>query len=251
MGGKRDSTMQPILLLADSQPLLMPVSNEWLLERYLLNENPNRLKAAYIGASNNDEPAFFEMFKLAMHNVGIENCTMISSEFDKRSRNELKEADIILLAGGDVYKGWHVMKQTGMGDDIVNAYYAGKQIIGVSAGAIQLGLYGFEKPDGDKPFETLKLLPLVIDVHDEKQNWSKLKHNLAGLTHQVNGLGIPFRGVMVYYPDYSVEAFNRPLHEFFMDGEAMRENLIMPRTHSLNNAVPQEDMNMESREYKD
>lgn len=67
---------------------------------------------------------------------------MILSSFPSDDESFVKESDIILLAGGDIEKGWNVFTKVGLKELIIKRYYEGALLIGVSAGAVQLGLFG-------------------------------------------------------------------------------------------------------------
>ncbi|HEX8353175.1 MAG TPA: hypothetical protein VF611_09765, partial [Pyrinomonadaceae bacterium] len=91
---------QPIYLFADSQLLFWRDGGNLFLDsvRRLVTRDPPR--AAYLGASNGDAPEYYSIFEAAMAGVGVHNCRMILSSFPVEDQSFLKEADVILLAGG-------------------------------------------------------------------------------------------------------------------------------------------------------
>src|SRR5688572_24998840 len=99
---------EPIFLFADSQLLFWRESGRLLLERVVGDRMPDQLKAAYIGASNGDNPDFYAIFVSAMEGVGVIDCRMIPSVVSEADVAFLNQADIVLLAGGDVEAGWRV-----------------------------------------------------------------------------------------------------------------------------------------------
>jgi hypothetical protein len=107
-------SLQPIYLLADSQLLF------WRNKDTLFLDSIKKLiacavpKAAYVGASNSDDPAFYSIFEAAMEGVGIQDCKMILSSFPEEDELFINDSDIILLAGGDVEKGWDVFSKVGL-----------------------------------------------------------------------------------------------------------------------------------------
>jgi hypothetical protein len=195
-------------------------------------------KAAYIGASNKDDPQFYEIFLAAMNQVGItdDQCQLIRS---KRTRKKdfkfLEQADLILLAGGDIEKGWKIIKEK-FQQTVVDRYYNGAVLIGISAGAVQLGMRGWkeEKPVLlDTLFETFQLVPAVIDVHNEESDWNDLAMMVEYLGSYNRGFGLPVGGGAVYHPDWSFEALRHHLVEFsFVKGEHggdhYKRSLIIP-----------------------
>src|SRR5581483_1141325 len=97
---------QPIYLFADSQLLFWKPGGSLFcrsLRDWLAAAAP---KAAYLGASNADNPEYYSLFEAAMAAIGIEQCRMIRSRFSADDETFINEADLILLAGGSVARGW-------------------------------------------------------------------------------------------------------------------------------------------------
>lgn len=231
------ATIKPIFLLADSQLLFWRGEESSLLDRVrsLLDEEeplPDP-KAAYLGASNGDAPEFFDLFTAAMAGIGIRTCRHIPSDPTDDDIAFLKEADLVLLAGGEVGRGWRVFERTKIKDRLVERYYGGAVLLGVSAGAIQLGLKGWDEAS-ERLIDTLRLVPFVVDVHDEP-SWSRLLKAVPKVGEHARGFGIPTGGGAVYHPDYSVEPVRHPLTEVSLGGEdeegRIRQALLMPGEH--------------------
>ncbi|HYO91594.1 MAG TPA: Type 1 glutamine amidotransferase-like domain-containing protein [Pyrinomonadaceae bacterium] len=136
-------SLKPIHLFADSQLLFWRQGTELFLDslKNLLDNRPS--KAAYVGASNGDNPDYYSIFKAAMENIAINDCRMIQSDFTEADAAFVDEADVILLAGGDVREGWDVMSRNGLKEAVLRKYQEGALLIGISAGAVQLGLFGW------------------------------------------------------------------------------------------------------------
>jgi peptidase E len=223
------SMIKPIFLLADSQLLFLRDENGSLLERVralIQEEEPGKvIHAAYVGASNGDAPEFYDLFMAAMDSVGILRFRHIPAELDDEDRAFLEKADIILLAGGDVRRGWDAFQKNGLQQKLVERYYGGAVLLGVSAGAVQLGLKGW---DDKGPFDTLRLVPFVIDAHDEP-SWAQLYKVVPKAGEHARGFGIPTGGGAVYHPDYSVEPIRHPLTEVSLTEEGtVRQALLFP-----------------------
>jgi len=226
------STIKPIFLLADSQLLFWREDGEAFLARVrkLLEEDqpeePGKAwKAAYVGASNGDAPEFYDLFVAAMDEAGIHDCRMIPSEPSAEDLAYFDEADLILLAGGDVELGWKVFQRNGLQPRIVERYYGGALLFGLSAGAVQLGLKGWT--DDGEIFDTLRLVPFVVDVHDEP-SWSRLLSVVPRAGEHVRGFGIPSGAGALYHPDYSVEPVRHPLNEVSQTEDGPRQALLFP-----------------------
>lgn len=203
--------MKSIFLLADSQLLFWRENGRLLIGRLVKEWTRDQLKAAYIGASNGDNPDFYTIFVAAMEGVGVFDCRMIPSDLSEADMAFLNEADIILLAGGDVEAGWRVFLSNGLNEHIVRKYFEGASLIGVSAGAVQLGLCGLAG-DGSL-IETFKLVPFIIGAHEEANNWKTTIELLQLSGPGTTAIGLPTGGGAIYHPDHTVEPLRYPLVE--------------------------------------
>ncbi len=223
---------KPILLLADSQNLFWQVDNLGLLNRLWGQESPR--SAAYIGAANNDRPEFYQIFQAAMQLAGVRQTMHIRKEFTPSQRQALQSAQIILLAGGDVLEGWKIIKQSGMATVLVDRYYQGAWLIGVSAGAVHLGLLAADE-EGN-PQEMLKLVPFVIAVHEEEQHWPSVKRLLNKTENRfVHGLGIPMGSGIIYRSDHTIETVRKPAWLFEQGETGIKQQLLLPKQTTAKN----------------
>jgi cyanophycinase len=230
---RRMTAPQPLYLLADSQLLFWKRRDRLLLEAALdglANDTP--LSAAYIGASNGDRPEFYEIFEAAVDAIGITDRRMIDSSFGPDDRAFLERALLIVLAGGDVRLGWNIFEKTGMKDVIPSRYAEGAVLVGISAGAVQLGLYGIVETPGSPATELLdvfKLVPAVIDTHDERSEWARLSLAIQSLAGGATGLGIPSGGGVIMHPDATIEPLRRPADEFRCEGNHVTHSLLVAK----------------------
>jgi cyanophycinase-like exopeptidase len=223
---------QPLYLFADSQLLFWKSGGKLLFEG-LFAANPMDAppKAAYIGASNGDREEFYSIFEAAMQAVGITERRMIKASFDFEDRAFLERAQLILLAGGDVQLGWNTLKTTGMKELILARYAQGATLVGVSAGAVQLGrqtVFNTEESTSLELIDVFNLVPALIDVHDEQHEWARLSRTIHMLEGTVTGLGIPTGGGIVAHPDGTIEALRRPVDEFSWDGARLKQSILLP-----------------------
>jgi hypothetical protein len=161
-----------------------------------------------------------------MAEIGIRfgDCLHIPSRPGPKELEFLATADLVLLAGGDVQRGWREFETAGLKDKIVERYYAGAVLIGVSAGAVQLGLKGWSD---DEVFDTFRLVPFVIDVHDEP-SWSGLLRAVPKAGELARGFGIPSGGGALYHPDYSLEPVRHTLTEVESTASGLRQAVLFP-----------------------
>jgi cyanophycinase-like exopeptidase len=223
--------LQPIYLFADSQLLFWRQGERRLLESIVRNLGRESPRAAYLGASNGDRSEFYEIFTAAMDNVGVTDCRQIGSRFTPAERTFLEGAQLILLAGGDVRVGWNTFAATGMKEVLLNRYAQGAVLIGISAGAVQLGRHAlFESPQSSATelLDMLNLAPAVVDVHDELGEWARLSNAVHLLEGKVMGLGIPSGGGVIVHPDSTFEPLRHPAHEFTFDGSRVIHSLLWP-----------------------
>ncbi len=224
-------TIKPIVLLADSQLLFFRDDTGSFLERVraMLHDDETEInlspKAAYLGASNGDAPEFYDLFQGAMDTINLKDRRMIPAEPTPEDLAFLAAADLILLAGGDTARGWRAFEASGVKDRLTERYYGGALLLGISAGAVQLGMKGWED---DRLFDTLRLVPFVVDVHDEP-SWSGLLKAVPRAGEYARGFGIPTGGGAIYHPDYSVEPVRHPLTEVSLGEEGgVRQALLFP-----------------------
>ena len=232
---ERASQLQPLYLLADSQLLFWKWNDRLLLEAALgeLARNTST-RAAYVGASNGDRSDFYGIFEAAVDSTGITDRRMIDSSFGPDDRAYLESAQLIVLAGGDVHRGLATFEQTGMKDVILDRYAKGAVLVGISAGAVQLGCYGIVEAidsPATAPFETLGLVHMVVDTHDERAGWTRLSRTIRLLDGVAVGLGIPSGGGVIVHPDVTVEPLRRPAHEFRSAGGRVTHSLLYPEGH--------------------
>lgn len=222
--------VRPIYLFADSQLLFWQQEGRPWLERVRGDIDAAHPKAAYVGASNGDQPEFYELFRGAMQGVDVSDCRMIPTEPSQEDLEFFDEADLVLLAGGEVRRGWRAFKKNGLRQKLIERYYGGALLMGVSAGAVQLGLYGFHEDEESgklKVFETFKLVPALIDVHDEP-DWARLQRCLVRAGEDVRGLGIPSGAGAVLHQDLTLEPVRRSLVELAQEGREIKQSLIFP-----------------------
>ena len=220
--------IKPIYLFSDSQLLFWKEDGHLFISRLLEDlgplKNVEHVNAAYIGASNGDISDFFEIFLAAMAQLNVSSCRLIPSKPTKADLEFLNAADLILLAGGEVRLGWEVMKENGVAEIIRSKRQEGVTLLGISAGAIQLGLFGM---DQETTFDTFQFAPFIIDAHDEANDWERLSTIVT--THQgISGYGIPFGGGLVYHPDGTIEAVRNSLVELISAEDSFKKSVIRP-----------------------
>lgn len=233
---------RPIYLFADSQLLFWKSGGKLLLEGLAAGgAGPAAgaaslgaaatIPATYIGASNGDAPEFYSIFEGAMDAVGITERRMIRAAYDADDREFLERAQLIVLAGGDVQRGWNSFQTTGMKQAILARYAQGAVLVGVSAGAVQLGRRAIAETKDSSALELLdvfNLVPAIIDVHDEHREWSRLSRTVHMLEGEITGLGIPSGGGLIVHPDGTFEALRRPVDEFSWDGSQIKHSILLP-----------------------
>ncbi len=226
------STFSPVYLFADSQLLFWRQDSHLFLKSILEFVIDNDPGAAYLGASNGDNPEFYQLFLAAMESIGIERCRMIPAQPSDEDKDFLKQSSIVLLAGGDVKQGWDAFKAAGVDDLIRECYSEGAVLIGISAGAVQLGTCSmYQSAKGkNRLLTTFQVLPFIIDVHDDQADWSRLKKTMKMKNGFEKGIGIPAGGGFIYHPDHTVEPIRQSLSELAFDEEkgTISSSLLFP-----------------------
>lgn len=226
------STPQPLFLLADSQLLFWHTDGALWLRRLRRHTRPTTaeqpLRAAYLGASNGDRPVFYELFVAAMAGLDLHDCRHIPAQPSPADREYLDRADLILLSGGDPQLGWAALSASGLHERLLACYQRGALLLGISAGAMLLGLLGWAEhaaPSATR-FAALGLVPYIVSAHAEPE-WRDLRLILPGASGQ-RGLGIRSGGGAICYPDGSLEAVRQPLDLFKPAADGLRQRVLAP-----------------------
>jgi cyanophycinase len=227
--------LKPIYLLADSRLLFHKrADGSPFLKDVVGNTGVRQPSAAYIGASNGDEPSHYrDLFLPAFESVGVGERRMIVAQPSPEDRQFLERADIILLAGGSVERGWRVFEENGFRALIGERYMAGALLLGVSAGAVQLGRGGL-RDDESARVSTFGLLPLYVGVHEERERWKSLRRVLSLQDPPVHGIGIPAGGGVMYH-EGEVYPIGEPLYEIQIGITGSRESEIYPKQGATGN----------------
>jgi peptidase E len=232
-----NSPINPIFLLADSQLLFWQRDGIPFLDTVRALVQNTRPQAAYIGASNGDNPDYYSIFEAAMETIGVKDCRMIPSALSPDDASFVDQADIILLAGGDVQRGWSSFESNGLNQTLMRRYYEGAVLMGVSAGAVQLGLCGWAEDEisPDKLFDTFRLVPYIISAHDEKNEWETLKCVVRLKGENARGIGLPTGGGIIYHADGSIEPVRYPAYEVSLSNENIESFLLFTPTITEDN----------------
>src|SRR5579863_4255784 len=228
LNGRSVIVIKPMYLLADSQLLFWKDGNRLFLEQIREQLDSADPKAAYIGASNGDNPDFYTLFQAAMDGIQVRSCRMIPAKPGEEDRDFLAGANLVLLAGGNVEQGWQTFEENGIKDLIPQKRYDGAVLVGISAGAVQLGLGTLLESATMKQLSLFRFAPFYVGAHDEESDWWNLRAlvNLAG--NGSRGIGIPAGGGMIFSPDGSLEPIRKALVEFSRADDKVLENLLLP-----------------------
>ena len=217
-----------VFLLADSQPLFAAPLARRLADRIAAALGPHAPRAAYVGASNGDDPDFYALFLAAVEPLGPAECRMATAALPDDERAFLEAAELILLAGGDVERGWRAFEANGTREIVARRHREGAVVIGVSAGAVQLGTAGWPEGEPERPFATWGFAPFVVGAHEEDAGWAGLHAVVAARGDGAWGVGLPRGGAAVLHGDGSLEALGPPLHEVRAEGGELASALILP-----------------------
>lgn len=226
---ERPSRAAPLFLLADSQLLFWTDADGPFMDRIAACTGRGAPRAAYLGASNGDNPDFYSIFLAAVQTLGPSECRMIPAEPSEAERAFLESADVVLLAGGDVERGWRAFQASGVQEIIERRYHAGAVLVGISAGAVQLGNAGWGQDDPDAAFPTWGLAPFVVDAHAEGEDWASLKAVVRARGTGAHGIGIPLGGGVILHPDGTLQAVRRAAYQVSVVGDELVDAVILPQ----------------------
>lgn len=220
--------IKPLYLLADSQLFFWKSDSDSLAERLRADLDSANPKAAYIGASNSDQPEFYSLFVAAMESMAISDCRSVPSQPSREDTAFLEEADLIVLSGGDVERGWQMFAQNGLKELLPRLRYDGAVLMGVSAGAVQLGLGHLSDAPQPKPFDMFRFAPFYIGAHDEGNDWFDLRALVNLAQSEARAIGLPAGGGAVYYSDGTLEPLRKPLIEIVKQDSKINESIMAP-----------------------
>lgn len=224
--------VRPLYLLADSQLLFWSSGSQSFLASLIEVSGCPAPRVAYIGASNGDSDDAYSIFNAAFAAIDVRSRHRVRSSFGAEDREFLETGDVIVLAGGDVEAGWTVFNQTGMREHIESRYRAGAVLIGISAGAIQLGTHAVVSSGegASRLIQTFGFVPFIVDVHDEQRDWQILADTIEMLEGSATGVGIPSGGGLIAHPDGTIECVRRSAYEFACVEGKLRRSIASPRS---------------------
>jgi hypothetical protein len=101
-------------------------------------------------------------------------------------------------------------------------------LIGVSAGAVQLGLGHLSNAAQPKQIDLFRFAPFYVGAHDEGNDWFDLRALVNLSRSDTRGIGLPAGGGAVYHPDGTLEPLRKPLIEIVKEDSKITENLMGP-----------------------
>lgn len=220
--------IKPLYLLADSQLFFWKSGSDSLAERLRADLDSNNPKAAYLGASNDDQPEFYSVFQAAMEVVGISDCRMVPSQPSRDDISFMEDAHLIVLSGGDVERGWRTFEQNGLKELIPRKRFDGAILIGVSAGAVQLGLGCLSNSAQPKQIDMFRFAPFYVGAHDEESDWWDLRALVNLCQADTRAIGIPAGGGAVYQADGTLEPIRKHLTELTKESAKITEHVLTP-----------------------
>ena len=219
--------IKPLYLLADSQLLFVKSGGDSLAERLRAELDSSKPSAAYIGASNGDQPEFYELFLAAMQTMEISDCRLVPSQPSREDTLFLENADLVLLSGGDVERGWQMFEQNGLKELLPKKRFDGAVLVGISAGAVQLGLGCLSTSAQPKQIDMFRFAPFYVGAHDEGNDWFDLRALVNLAQSDARAIGLPAGGGAVYYSDGTLEPLRKSLIEIMKEDSKITENLML------------------------
>ena len=139
----------------------------------------------------------------------------------------MEEAHLMLLAGGDVELGWRTFEQNGLKELIPRKRFDSAVLMGLSAGAIQLGLGCLSNSAQPKQIEMFRFAPFYVGAHDEENDWWDLRALVNLSQVDARGIGLPAGGGAVYFADGTLEPLRKPLIEIVKEDSKITENVML------------------------
>ncbi|HEY4214115.1 MAG TPA: Type 1 glutamine amidotransferase-like domain-containing protein [Steroidobacteraceae bacterium] len=217
-----------LFLLADSELLFWSDDSGSFVSKIVQAAVKPKPSVAYIGASNGDMPEAFQILQAALDQAEVGEVQHVTAAFPDSDRAFLDTADIIVLSGGDVEVGWNVFAKTGMREVIERRYLEGVVLVGVSAGAVQFGKNAAleDENGGSRLIDTFGFVNIIVDVHDEKNEWRSLAATIHLLEGSATGIGIPKGGGLIVHSDSTIEPIRRTAEEFTYRESKLRHAVL-------------------------
>lgn len=149
-----------LFLLADSLPLF---DNDFIARL----GDCSGMQGVYIGAANGDQADYFEIAEAFFMRLGASPRWHLQASTENRLADDYR-ASVIILAGGDVDKGWGYLNKPVIRDWLEAKRESGSVFLGLSAGAIHIG-NGLDSLGALRPY--LNWLPEGVAVHEEAFDW--------------------------------------------------------------------------------
>jgi cyanophycinase len=100
--------------------------------------------------------------------------------------------------------------------------------MGVSAGAIQLGLGCLSTSAQPKQIDMFHFAPFYVGAHDEENDWWDLRALVNLSQADTRAIGIPAGGGAVFQSDGTLEPIRKHLTELNRENAKITENVLMP-----------------------
>ena len=100
--------------------------------------------------------------------------------------------------------------------------------MGVSAGAVQLGLGHLTNAAQPKPLDMFRFAPFYVGAHDEGNDWFDLRVLVNLSQADTRAIGIPAGGGAVYQSDGTLEPIRKHLTELTKEDATITENVLTP-----------------------
>jgi hypothetical protein len=123
--------------------------------------------------------------------------------------------------------GWRTFEQNGLKELVTRKRFDGAVLIGVSAGAIQLGLGALSNAAQPKSLDMFRFAPFYVGAHDEENDWWDLRALVNLSQVDTRGIGLPAGGGAVYFADGTLEPLRKPLIEIVKEDSKIIENLML------------------------
>ncbi|HEX2853463.1 MAG TPA: Type 1 glutamine amidotransferase-like domain-containing protein [Opitutaceae bacterium] len=219
-------TLGPIYALADSNLLFRRKKDgSVLLDDVVKYTGVQRPLVAYVGASNGDRPEFYsQIFQSAIKQVEVGETHLIPAAPSTQEWAFFEKAAIIVLAGGSVEAGWQAFARNGLRELLPKRFLEGAILVGISAGAVQLGRGGWSEQNGEL-LSTFGLLPFYVGAHEEQEEWRSLRRVLDHKS-AARGIGLP-TGTGIFYQAGELKPIGRQVVEFTIaDGHCLEAVLF-------------------------
>ncbi|PVZ68356.1 hypothetical protein [Pelagibaculum spongiae] len=172
----------------------------------------------------------FSSVIVAMKQLGVTDCRLVSAHPDQTEKEWLFDADLLVIIGSNSLSERQTFFKSQLFDMIHEVVEQGVTVMAVADGAESLG-YWQEDASGDSLMPGLELIPAMIRLQEEAEPQPQLKEWINTLTKKdqpMVGLGVCYGGAVIIHPGFKLEPIGMPMSCLTPIDDEIEQELVIP-----------------------